>query len=377
MRTVRSSYGQIPHLVTPSSRNRYLLTCPCKTYNMFDLCHHALAASADIGIVMEYLMEVVKKFEQKKQKKLSSYSITNAYKSTLTVSQLGKKKNEFNKPNSKRLKKNDDFFMKTAASAGRIEKNYNTQTPSSNCSESSAEISFSGHSLSGNQGSSTFSQNSATKNSQILGYQTSFEGNETSNTPFLISSQSHSLTSPNSTHIPETIQSCQLSENSFAQTFYDQNNPSQFNQHQQTHMPLILPRLQNDLFPCLNLRPDNIYTQQGKTLLTTPIIPPTPSNSLLSPQTSDWSSSSSPYQYELIFLPANVSKCYGCSQSFAEKIQASSIQHSYEAQRSTYLRCGHYVLKNNYFAEQLLIAITLLGLSSLCTYIALLGQKLL
>ena len=42
-----------------------------------------------------------------------------------------------------------------------------------------------------------------------------------------------------------------------------------------------------------------------------------------------------------------------------------------------YLRCGHYVLKNNYFAEQLLIAITLLGLSSLCTYIALLGQKLL
>ena len=73
---------------------------------MFDLCHHALAASADIGIVMEHLMEVVKKFEKKKQKKkekLSSYSITNAYKSTLTVSQLGKRKNEINKPNSKRL----------------------------------------------------------------------------------------------------------------------------------------------------------------------------------------------------------------------------------------------------------------------------------
>ena len=50
--------------------------------------------------------------------------------------------------------------MKTAASAGGTEtsENYNTQTPSSNYSESSAEISFSGHSLSGNQGSSTFSQ---------------------------------------------------------------------------------------------------------------------------------------------------------------------------------------------------------------------------
>ena len=109
--------------------------------------------------------------------------------------------------------------MKTTASAGRIEKNYNTQTPSSNCSESSAEISFSGHSLSGNQGSSTFSQNSATNICQILGYQTSFEGNKTSNTPFVILFQSHSLTSPNSTHILESIQSCHLSENSFAQTF--------------------------------------------------------------------------------------------------------------------------------------------------------------
>ena len=36
---------------------------------MFDLCHHALASSADIGIVLEYLMEVVEKFEQKKLKK--------------------------------------------------------------------------------------------------------------------------------------------------------------------------------------------------------------------------------------------------------------------------------------------------------------------
>ena len=147
MRTVKSSYGPKPHLVTPSSRNQYLLTCPCKTYNMFDLCRHALATSADIGIAMEYFMEVVKKFEQKKQKKVSSYSITNAYNSTLKVSQLGKKKNEISKPNSKRLKKTDGFFMKTTGSAGSIEtsENYNTRTPSSNCSESSAEISDWGH----------------------------------------------------------------------------------------------------------------------------------------------------------------------------------------------------------------------------------------
>ena len=47
---------------------------------MFDLCHHALAASADIGIVMEYLMEVVKKFEKKKQKKKRKTIIIFDYK---------------------------------------------------------------------------------------------------------------------------------------------------------------------------------------------------------------------------------------------------------------------------------------------------------
>ena len=42
---------------------------------MFDLCHHVLAASADIGIVMEYLMDVLKKFEKKKQKKKKNKSV--------------------------------------------------------------------------------------------------------------------------------------------------------------------------------------------------------------------------------------------------------------------------------------------------------------
>ena len=160
--------------------------------------------------------------------------------------------------------------MKTAASAGGTEtsENYNTQIPSSNCWESSTEFSFSGHSLSGNQGSSTFSQ---IQQQKIVKYWD-----------------------------------------------MNQSNLSQFIQQQQTHMPLILPRLQNDLFHCLNLRPSNIYTQQGKFMLTTLAIPFTAS-SLLSTQTSHWSSSSSPYQYELIFIPANISKCYVCSQSFAEK----------------------------------------------------------
>ena len=47
---------------------------------MFDLCHHVLAASADIGIVMEYLMDVLKKFEKKTKKKKKKSIIIFDYK---------------------------------------------------------------------------------------------------------------------------------------------------------------------------------------------------------------------------------------------------------------------------------------------------------
>ena len=98
-RTIKISYGTKPHLVTPSSWNRCLLTCPCKTYKMFDICHHALASSADLlwievlncyGISHGSCQEIWAK-KTKKNEKLSSYWITNAYKPTLTVSQLGKR----------------------------------------------------------------------------------------------------------------------------------------------------------------------------------------------------------------------------------------------------------------------------------------------
>ena len=32
-----------------------------------------------------------------------------------------------------------------------------------------------------------------------------------------------------------------------------------------------------------------------------------------------WSTASSPFFYEIVFLPTNVVKCYGCSQNFVDK----------------------------------------------------------
>jgi len=42
-----------------------------------------------------------------------------------------------------------------------------------------------------------------------------------------------------------------------------------------------------------------------------------------SQQTKQWETSSSPYEYEVVVLPDNVKKCYGCSQQFANKYRVS------------------------------------------------------
>ena len=89
---------------------------------MFDICHHVLAASLDIGIVIEIsngsCKEIRAKTKQKKPKK--NLIIFNNKCIQVNPGQQGKKKNKISKPNSKRLKKKDSSFMKTAGSAGSI-----------------------------------------------------------------------------------------------------------------------------------------------------------------------------------------------------------------------------------------------------------------
>ena len=73
-------------------------------------------------------------------------------------------------------------------------------------------------------------------------------------------------------------------------------------------------------------------------------------------------------------------RLYLWANSFLTEMQFFSVQLDFHSENKIH-RCLSRIflklLKNNYFAEQLLMAITLHGLSSLCTYIVLLGQKLL
>ena len=44
-----------------------------------------------------------------------------------------------------------------------------------------------------------------------------------------------------------------------------------------------------------------------------------PTTNLNTLNNNHWSTASSPFPYEIVFLPTNVVKCYGCSQKFADK----------------------------------------------------------
>ena len=97
VRSIRSDDGVSPLIITPSSKNRDLLLCTCKTHCLLETCHLTLATSADIGISFHYILEVVKKLELKKKNKKQTPLFSNAFNSSLKITQKGKKKKEIAK----------------------------------------------------------------------------------------------------------------------------------------------------------------------------------------------------------------------------------------------------------------------------------------
>ena len=68
--------GIQPLIVTPSTKNRDILTCPCSTHHLFDFCQHILAVSADNNMIFGYMSEILKKLELEKKTKKPMISIT-------------------------------------------------------------------------------------------------------------------------------------------------------------------------------------------------------------------------------------------------------------------------------------------------------------
>ena len=81
----------------------------------------------------------------------------------------------------------------------------------------------------------------------------------------------------------------------------------QYNETQPT--PSLMPRSFSSMINLSSTQPMPLMMQYQN-------IPTTNLNTL---NNNHWSTASSPFPYEVVFLPTNVVKCYGCSQKFADK----------------------------------------------------------
>ena len=100
MRTVRSSTSDQPLIISPNPRNRNLLQCKCKTSMWHLICKHALAASFNLGITFDYLVEVKKKILTSRKSK----AFTKAVNMNSSIKEKGLKKSQIKNKCNKEMK---------------------------------------------------------------------------------------------------------------------------------------------------------------------------------------------------------------------------------------------------------------------------------
>ena len=257
MRTVKSTYGRQPQIIAPTARNPDYLTSKCRTFIMFDLCHHTLAVSVDLNIVLNFMNEVIKKLKQKVKQKRPMCNLTAAIESSLNVTQKGKRKNEITR--KKKTMTKQSITTTTVAGiypAAPVLTSTTTQLiPSSHSNSSTIQL---------------FSS-------------------ETSDEP----------TQPRQ----NTWNSIQIGARPFeippSYAYIDTGTQPQ---------------------PC---RPDFNLISTSNSALTSCSQPAITCRDLNLPAqwqpSVDWNTASSPYYYEIVLLPCNVTKCYGCCKEFASK----------------------------------------------------------
>lgn len=95
MQTVKSLTSTTPHIISPSSRNRDLLECKCKTHTWFLICEHTIAVAVNLNMCFAYFVQVKKKIMQSKARR----GLTAAIETDLTI---GLKKDQIKKHHAKK-----------------------------------------------------------------------------------------------------------------------------------------------------------------------------------------------------------------------------------------------------------------------------------
>ena len=93
MRTVKSTYGTVPLIVKPQTKNKNLFEWNCKVFKGMGLCADTVAVAEDNGVLIEYVNALRKKFQRSSRVP----NLTAAIESSLSIANRGHKKNEVQK----------------------------------------------------------------------------------------------------------------------------------------------------------------------------------------------------------------------------------------------------------------------------------------
>ena len=98
VKTVLSGTDSDPLIVKPTSKNKNLFECKCRTFSLLKgMCSHTLAVACVLGRVLDFCIEVKKKWIQSSKRRKTIPNLTAGIETGLPLTQRGMKKNEVSK----------------------------------------------------------------------------------------------------------------------------------------------------------------------------------------------------------------------------------------------------------------------------------------
>ena len=280
MRAVINESDPEPFIVKPQKKNKNIFVCTCKVYSSLGIiCQHSLTVSQVTGKLLEYVLEV-KKCLSSKSRKSSFPNVTAGVQNTLPTSLRGMKKNEIGKAIQRprrNEKRRQEKLASTETTSTAATEGVNTPIVSTNVNGSQVETQQFHW-----QQQQLHSEN---QHNQVQNFASPLQQNNTA--------ASHDLLFT----VP---------------TLQRQHSNQNVTQSQQRGADI------GGFFPVPRQPFPTPFPSFGS--LDTPAYP----NSLPAGNqySTYWHSGLSPHPYEVVLLPANVTKCYGCGNEFTEKYKA-------------------------------------------------------
>ena len=133
VKTVLNATDSDPLIVNPTSENKNLFECKCRTFSLLKgMCSHILAVACVLGRVLDFCIEVEKKWIQSSKRRKTIPNLTAGILTGLPLTQRGMKKNEVYKAARRKRSekpKKDDLFTRSSEQSTTVQSQQSLSKP--------------------------------------------------------------------------------------------------------------------------------------------------------------------------------------------------------------------------------------------------------